>query len=199
MTTYLYHVNECQDDRIHSDVCRQIMWQADIQSREIMVEVKNAAVTLSGRVETCFERMEAEKAAKAVYGVSSVTNLIDVKPMRARTDREIAKDVIAGLEVMSFVLEEVPRVTVSNGVVTLEGKVRWNFQRESAERTAEGVVGAQGVRNLIEVVPLGLMSPCRQLARRCVGTTQSITKYSAPEFDDRIRSLYFVGASIGRA
>ena len=199
MTMLFHHVYESQDDRIYDDVCRQLMRQADIQSQEIVIKVKNSVVTLSGRVETCLERMEAEKAAKAVYGVSSVTNLIEVIPKRARTDREIADGIVAGLRMVSFVLEGVPKVVVSNGIVTLEGKVRWNFQRESAERTAEGVVGVQGVHNLIEVVPLALIAPCRQLARRCVDTTQSITKPSTLNLDDGIRSLYFVRSSIGRA
>src|SRR6201987_193938 len=106
MKTLFDPVYESQDDRIYDDVRRQIMWQTDIQSPEIMVEVRNSAVILSGSVETCLERMEAENAARAVYGVSSVINQIQVEAKCARADPEIADDVIAGLEMISFVLEQ---------------------------------------------------------------------------------------------
>lgn len=154
MTTLRHHLHPRQDERIREDILRQLMWQTDIQSREIEVEVKDAAVTLSGCVETRLEKMEAENAAKAVYGVTSVSNNILVDPKRVRTDREIAADVTTALRTLSCVLEELPLVSVNDGVVTLKGNLRWNFQRASAERAVDAVVGARQVRNLIEIRPL---------------------------------------------
>lgn len=142
-----------QDDRIREDIRRQLMWQTDIQSEEIEVQVKDGAVTLSGRVETRLERMEAENAAKAVFGVSSITNIICIEPKRPRTDEEIGDEITAGLRMMTSVLEELPLVSVSDGVVTLRGTLRWHFQRASAEKVADAVVGTRQVQNLIEVIP----------------------------------------------
>lgn len=155
-----------QDERIHDDVCRQLTWQTDIQSKEIVVEVKNSAVVLSGRVETCLESREAESAAKAVFGVSSVTNNLQVKPKHARSDSEIAEDVIAGLRMVICVLEAIPTVTVRDGIVTLAGSVRWNFQRESAERAADAVVGVLRVDNFIKVEPRETYALRRVVSRK---------------------------------
>lgn len=142
-----------QDDRIREDVRRQLMWQTDVQSEEIEIDVKESTVTLSGRVETRLERMEAENAAKAVFGVTRVRNNVLIEPKRSRTDDEIGNEIAAGLRIMTSVLEEIPAVSVSDGVVTLRGTLRWHFQRASAEKVADAVVGTRQVRNLIEVVP----------------------------------------------
>ncbi len=188
-----------QDERIHDDTCRQLMWQIDIQSREIVVEVKNSAVVLSGRVETCLESREAESAAKAVFGVSSVTNNIRVEPICARTDDEIVGEVADSLQRITFVLEGLPMVTVREGVVTLRGQVRWNFQRDSAERAAEAVVGVLQVRNLIAVVPLDYPTPWRQLSRRHAEVIPFSMKKEIPPADVRSEMMYFVPSVVGRA
>ena len=140
-----------QDDRILNDVRRQITWQSDIQSEEIGIQVKGGMVFLDGRVETRLEKLEAEKAAKAADGVFSVTNNIQVLPKREPTDAEIHRSVNAGLRAVLCVLEKLPAVRVHNGVVTLEGNVRWSFQRTSAERAADAVIGVRGVLNRILV------------------------------------------------
>jgi len=140
-----------QDERILNDVRRQITWQSDIQSEEIGIQVKGGMVFLDGTVETRLEKLEAEKAAKAADGVSSVTNDIQVLPKAERTDAEIQGNVSAGLRAVLCVLEKLPAVTVRGGVVVLEGTVRWSFQRTSAERAADAVIGVRGVRNRISV------------------------------------------------
>ncbi|HEU4635303.1 MAG TPA: BON domain-containing protein [Edaphobacter sp.] len=142
-----------QDDRIREDIRRQLVWQTDIQSEEIEINVQESTVTLSGRVETRLERMEAENAAKAVFGVTKVRNNVLVEPKIPRTDDEIGREIAAGLRMMTSVLEEVPSVSVSDGVVTLRGALRWHFQRASAEKVADAVVGTRQVQNLIEVIP----------------------------------------------
>jgi osmotically-inducible protein OsmY len=192
-----------QDERIHDDVCRQLMWQTDIQSNEIVVAVKNSAVVLSGRVETCLESREAESAAKAAYGVSSVTNNIRIEPKRTRSDQEIAGDITAHLQRITCVLEEIPSVTVREGIATLRGQVRWNFQRNSAERATEAVVGVLRVRNLVAVVPLDytytVTASCRQLSRIRPENTQSQPKHETALPTESCDTMYFVPSVVGRA
>jgi osmotically-inducible protein OsmY len=152
----LYNIfPKTQDERIRDDVRRQLMWQTDIQPEGIVVELNDSAVVLSGRVETCLERREAERAASAVHGASSITNAIQVEPKRTRTNREIADDVRAGLRMAICILEELLSASVSDGVVTLRGRVRWKFQAMAAERAGDAVAGVLRVRNLIEVAPFG--------------------------------------------
>ncbi len=197
MTLLTFTFPTQEDDRIHDDVCRQIVWQPEIQSREINVEVRNAEVFLSGEVETCLERLEAERAAKAVYGVVSVTNNIEVVPKTQRADDEIACDVIAGLRTIASVLDKEPKVSVRSGIVMLEGKLHWNFQRQSAERVAQAVVGVRQVLNFIEVAPFTLPAPCRQPIQRRPDTTPSAPGRKEPAACKR--PLFFVPSVVGRA
>ena len=184
---------KAQDERIRDDVRRQLMWQTDIQSEEISVEVKDSAVTLTGRVETCLEGREAESAAMAVFGVSSVTNDIRIEPKHPRSDHEIADDVLANLRIVLCVLEEIPTVSVREGVVTLRGQVRWKFQAVSAERAAEAVVGVLRVRNLIAVLPPGTLIP----RHRKMGAA-SPSERNNMETVGECRALFFVPSVIGR-
>ena len=154
MSTLLqYNVPQMQDRRIHDDVRRQLTWQSDIQSEEIKVEVKDSKVVLTGCVETCFEKAEAERAAKAVYGVTDIANDIVVEPKELRTDSEIVDDISAALRSFTSVVEELPDVKVKNGIAILKGRSRWEFQRHGAEELALAIVGVRRVVNLIVVDP----------------------------------------------
>jgi osmotically-inducible protein OsmY len=42
---------------------------------------------------------------------------------------------------------------VSNGFITLEGTVDWQFQREAAESAVENLLGVKGVYNTVTVQP----------------------------------------------
>jgi osmotically-inducible protein OsmY len=196
----LYNISpKTQDERIHDDVCRRLISQADIESREIVVGVKNTAVVLAGRVESCLERREAESAARAAYGVSSITNNIRVEPKRSRTDREIRDHVLACLRTSMCVLEELPSVSVCDGIVTLGGQARWKFQAVSAERAAEAVVGVQWVRNSIEVSAFETRRPRRQMNRYRLNDTPSSMNHAEQKSDSSCRPLFFVPSVIARA
>lgn len=154
MSTLLHYTfPRTQDRRIYEDVRRQLTWQSDIQSEEIRVEVREAKVFLSGPVETCCEKIEAERAANAVYGVADVVNNIVVAPKHARTDSEINDDIVAALRTCTSVVEEIPEVHVNEGVAILRGRSRWEFQRQGAERVALAIVGVKSVVNQIVVDP----------------------------------------------
>ena len=183
---------EAQSDRIREDVRRQLLWQSDIESSDIQVDVEDSVVTLSGRVETRLERLEAENAAKAVHGVTRVKNEIEVIPKCVRTDREIQGDIDASLSRRACVLEELPRVLVVNGIVTLRGNVRWNFQRDSASRVADAVPGVRQVNNLIRVIPNQSPIIARQATRRRLDTTPASLHHTDPQAQAGIQDHHYV-------
>jgi len=45
------------------------------------------------------------------------------------------------------------KVTVSDGWITLEGDVEWQYQREAAESAVRHLMGVKGVVNLITIKP----------------------------------------------
>jgi osmotically-inducible protein OsmY len=141
------------DRRIREAVLRQIEWEPEIFSRDIVVGVEEGVVTLTGYVHNYFEKAAAERAAKAVYAVKAVANDIEVKPSSAHTDPEIARDVVHAMKLHGMVPDDRIKTSVRDGFVTLDGSVEWNFQRANAEWCARGVTGVRGVSNLIKVTP----------------------------------------------
>lgn len=152
-TSLLQWFENTPDERILCDVMRQILWQSDIDSRRIRLQVGEGVVHLRGRVETCMDKVETEKAAKAVYGVTAVVNELEVSPGRVHADGEIAHDIVSALRNTTVVLEEMPAVAVNDGVAVLHGRCRWNFQKNCAERTALAIAGVKRVVNRIEIDP----------------------------------------------
>jgi osmotically-inducible protein OsmY len=141
------------DDVIRSDVLLELQFDPKITSNDIAVAVKDGVVTLSGYVPSYLEKDAAEKAAKRVYGVRGVANEIEVKLPLTRTDPEIARDAVRALERRIFVPSDDIQVTVTNGWVTLEGTVRWEFQKRLAESAVRKLKGVVGITNKINVKP----------------------------------------------
>lgn len=141
------------DEVIRQDVCREIDWEPSISSQDIAIKVKDGAVSLTGFVHRYLEKYAAERAAKSVLGVRSVANAIEVKPAAVRTDPEIARDAQYLLGVHSFVPDDIIKITVRDGVVTLEGWVQWDYQRRSAEAAIRGIGGIRAIVNSLQVRP----------------------------------------------
>ncbi|MEP7125227.1 MAG: BON domain-containing protein [Byssovorax sp.] len=76
---------------------------------------------------------------------------IDADRPFATTDRHIA---VAARDAVrrDIWVPKVVAVTVDQGRITLEGKVEWDFQRESAERAVKDLAGVVSVNNAISVV-----------------------------------------------
>jgi osmotically-inducible protein OsmY len=142
------------DDSIRSDVVFELEWDPKIDSSsDIAVAVKEGVVTLSGFVDSYWEKDAAEKAVKRVYGVKGVANDIKVKPSSTRTDPEIAQDAVRELERHISIVSDKIKVTVKSGWVTLEGNVDWQYQKTLAESAIKKLRGVLGIFNKIEVKP----------------------------------------------
>src|SRR5437899_11618903 len=113
-------VNIRSDDAIRSDVLFELNWDPKITATDIAVAVKDGVVTLSGFVPNYWEKDEAAKAVKRVYGVRGVGNDIKVRLTSSRTDPEIVRDAVQELESHLFVPSEKIRGGVKDGWLTLE-------------------------------------------------------------------------------
>jgi osmotically-inducible protein OsmY len=130
------------DSQIKEDVLRELKWDPRVEETEVGVQVENAVVTLMGTVSGWAKRVAAQEAAHRVYGVRDVANDIVVKMLGSTpvTDTEIAQAVRRTLEWDVFVPDERITSTVSNGWVTLEGRVDVWSQHEAAEVIAAAVI-----------------------------------------------------------
>jgi osmotically-inducible protein OsmY len=139
------------DDAIRRDVIRQLEWEPALSHYDIGVAVSGGVVTLTGMAPSLWAKLEAERAAKCVFGVRAVANDIGLNLMSKRTDPEIARDVVQKLENHILIPSDKIKVTVSDGWVTLEGEVRWQFQRKLAESAVRGIDGVAGISNTITI------------------------------------------------
>ncbi len=143
------------DTELQSDVLDELRWEPTVDAAHIGVSVKNGVVTLTGHVPSYAEKYAAERAAQRVHGVRAVANEIDVKlpGSSRRTDEDIAAAAVNALKANLSVPHDKVKVTVSNGWVTLEGEVEWQYQKMAAENSVRYLAGVTGVSNLITVKP----------------------------------------------
>lgn len=141
------------DVHLRDAVQFQLDWEPQVTANDISVSSRDGVITLTGFVHSYFEKFAAERAAKKVYGVLGVANDIEVKLGTGRTDPEIARDVVQALESDISVPDKRVKVTVRDAVVSLEGNVDWNFQRESAEAATRAIGGVRNINNHIQVKP----------------------------------------------
>lgn len=139
------------DVEIRDDVLDELAWQSNIDETEIGVIVKDGIVTLTGTVDGYTKKRAAEEAVKKVKGVKAVAEDIEVKfgSSFKKTDAEIAKAAVDSLEWHSSVPDDKVMIKVDNGWVNLTGEVQWSYQKDSAKRAVENLLGVRGVSNSI--------------------------------------------------
>jgi osmotically-inducible protein OsmY len=143
------------DLELKKKVEEELNFEPSVNAAEIGVAVKDGVVTLTGRVESYWEKIAAERAASRVSEVKAVANELEVRlpASSQRTDEDIALAAVNRLEWSVSVPKDRIKVKVSNDWVTLEGTVDWQFQKTTAEDAIRNLVGVKGVINHIEVKP----------------------------------------------
>ena len=133
----------------------ELEYEPSFDAADILVSVEDGVVTLAGFVTSYADKLEAEKAAKRVYGVRDVIVDMEVRvPIAARRpDEDIEKAAVAALEWNTLLPKERVNVMVEDGWITLEGELAWEYQREAAARAVRYLSGVHGVNNLIVVRP----------------------------------------------
>lgn len=122
-----------------------------IDPNDVTVTASGATITLTGRVETSFERQQAEEVASNVTGVIAVMNDLEYDYTWVPIpDTQIKDNVEDQLFWSPFVDEDQVQVTVDNGVVTLTGTVNsWREWRTAKKNAYEG--GAKDVDNQLQL------------------------------------------------
>jgi osmotically-inducible protein OsmY len=143
------------DQELKQDVSNELKWEPSVNEAHIGVSVNSGLVTLSGHVPTFGEKYGAEKAAKRVFGIKAIANELHVKlasDVRI-TDEDIARSCLNALRAHSSVPDDKVKLIVTNGWVTLEGLVDWQYQRTAAEAAVRYLMGVRGISNDIALKP----------------------------------------------
>jgi osmotically-inducible protein OsmY len=142
------------DADLQLDVEEELRWDPSIHAEQVGVSVKNGVVELDGHVDSLWEKWAAERAAMRVAKVKSVASEINVEPppSAVRTDEDIAHAASNHIEWNSLVPKTV-KVQVTEGVVTLQGTVEWQYQKKEAEQGLLRLTGVKSILNRITLNP----------------------------------------------
>lgn len=139
------------DAELKRDVIAELNWDPAVKANDIGVAVKDGVVTLTGHLETFWEKHAAARAVRRVAGVQALALEIDVKLAadHRRSDTDIAGSAEQALKWNTVVAPEAIRLTVDKGWVTLQGEVEWDYQRRSVEKAIRPLMGVVGINNEI--------------------------------------------------
>ena len=137
------------DDQIARRSLDVIAWDSTIPKDKIQIKVQNGFVTLTGEVDWFYQRDDAEAAVRKLTGVKGLSNEIKVKPQVRGTD--IKQRIETALRRNAEVEADAIKVTVLDGRVILDGKVKAWYERELAERTAWSAPGVVSVEDRISI------------------------------------------------
>lgn len=142
------------DPGLKADVLAELEWEPMIDAAHIGVSVRDGLVTLSGHVESYWQKRAAEKAVARVRGVRAIADEITVRlPVHiTRSDAEIAQAALHRLDWDGAIPPEAVKVLVADGSVTLSGTVAQAFQREAAAWAVQSLWGVVAVSNEIAVM-----------------------------------------------
>jgi osmotically-inducible protein OsmY len=143
------------DTELQRNISEELKWDPSTSAACIAVSVQSGIVTLGGHVTSYAEKCAVESAAKRVHGLKVLTSQIDVRLPASdqRTDADIGNSCVSALKSGSPVPSDKIRVTANKGLITLEGEVEWQFQKDACERAILYVAGVTGLSNLITVKP----------------------------------------------
>ena len=115
-----------------------LAWEPRVDAAHVGITAQDGVVTLSGFVSSYAQKIAVERATHTVKGVRAIAQEIEVRlpSDQKRSDDEIARRMLDILLWDETVPDHAVMVKVEHGVITLDGEVRWQFQRVRAENLA---------------------------------------------------------------
>jgi osmotically-inducible protein OsmY len=145
---------DMQDDLVRA-VSEELRWDPRIDADLIRVTEDERTITLTGTVRSYSGKCCAEKIAREIRGVMNVRNDLEVRLTIGsyRTDTGLARLTSEILQNHTALCDPLPRISVREGWVTLEGIVTSDVQKRCAEEALRDVAGIRGITNNIVVTP----------------------------------------------
>ena len=142
------------DQSIQVQVSQQLA--AKKEFRDIQASTEDGIVTLTGRVDLYQQKLDAAKKVRKLANTQGVRNLIEVAgatipdaQLAAQLDRKLYYDRMGYDIAFNFVT-----ASVQDGVVTLQGETRDEYDRDSALSLAYRTPGVKDVVDNVKVAPV---------------------------------------------
>lgn len=141
------------DEALRQRVIEELNWDLALKAEQILVQVSEGIVTLSGNVASHAERWHAEQAVAHVAGVVDLFNHIDVvlPSSHVRTDSDLVATAVSALEWNTSLADHRVKVSVTDGWLVLSGEVDSEHQRQTAGYAVRYLRGIKGISNDIVV------------------------------------------------
>ena len=140
------------DTEIAQAVRHALAWNVLVPDTHITSTVADGWVTLEGSVERLRERDDAERAVRHLHAVRGVQNKLVVRPstVKAERVREVIEDALE-----RSAAHEVKRiqVQVSDGAVTLTGRVRSYAEKRAVMGAVSHAPGVHTVEDHLRIEP----------------------------------------------
>jgi osmotically-inducible protein OsmY len=154
------------DAEVQRSVEEELQWDPGIKhAAKIGVAVTDGVVTLTGSVDSYFEKWSAERAAKRVSGVNALAVELEVElpASTERSDADIARAAENALDWTVSVPVGRVQIMVEHGWLTLQGEVDSAHQRSNAEMAVHGLMGLKGITNEVVVKPVATPKEVRTM------------------------------------
>ena len=122
-----------------------------LQGAKINVAVQNGEAILTGYADKFCKKEIARKTAKEVEGVTMIVEeiLVVLDDADKMSDAEIEAEITKNFKKNFSTAHTEINITVRDGYVWLEGRLKWKYQKELAEECIGYVKGIKGIDNNI--------------------------------------------------
>ena len=137
------------DDEIAKRAVAMLGWSISVPKDRIQVKVQQGWITLSGEVDWYYQKEAAAETVRKLSGVRGVNNLVTIKSRVLPSD--VRQRIEQALKRNAEVEASRISVSVADGKVVLEGKVKAWHERQIAEQAAWAVPGVRRVEDKLRV------------------------------------------------
>jgi osmotically-inducible protein OsmY len=142
------------DEDIKREIVDELYWDSRVDASDISVVVTNGILTLSGTVPTFYSKNVALALALEAPGVKNVINKLAVSYTRpVLSDEGLRTIIVSMLELNSYIKASEINVSLSDGVVVLEGTVDTLWKKIRVAELVADIIGVVDIENKISVVP----------------------------------------------
>ena len=141
------------DTEIAQAIRQALEWNVFVPQERVHSTVSNGLVTLTGTVDRWAQSDEAQRAVSKLSGVVGVINNIQVLPLERPAPERVRQTIEQALARRAEREAEHIIVTVSDGEVTLSGRVQSFQEKHAVVESAVHAPGVSVVRDRLTIEP----------------------------------------------
>lgn len=146
-------MNKAFDENVEREIKKLINKKMGQSVLDIKVQCKDGYVTLTGVVDSLYEKSRVEELAKRINGIKGIENCITVSTNGIFNDNDIEHKIMDKFDAGD---RSVPAAAnVAKGVAVLEGKVNTLKDKNYAIKEASKVMGVKDVVSHLKIETVG--------------------------------------------